>query len=347
MDQFYGPDIGLRKHAQTTFTGVIQSTDVIRAAIGTVGLFGDAYKWVLDNDEFRRWQTDEQSRVLWIKGDVGKGKTILLCCMIDELSQDRPSYDIKQGIGVIAVINSLLSWRLSTSLRGQGPLSFFFYQATDPRLNTDVAVLRGLIYHILIQRPSLIRHLRETYEYGGAKQVFEGSNAFFSLSQAMLSMLRHPDARGIYMIVDGLDECETGLPRLLDFIVETTSVSNTVKWIVSSRARLDIEQALMLDDSKTRLSLELNAEHVAEAVNCYIEYKVSLLISLKENRLLRDRVRHEMLRKSNGTFLWAALVVQELEAVQSWDVLQAIRDIPSGLVPLYNRMVKRIEQLNC
>jgi hypothetical protein len=310
------------------------------------GLFRDAYKWVLGNDEFCRWRTDNQNRVLWIKGDAGKGKTMLLCGMIDELSQQRPSSDIKQGKGIKAVIKSLLPRRLPISLPSQGPLSFFFCQATDARLNTDVAVLRGLIYHLLIQRPSLIKHLRETYEHGGGKQVFEGSGAFFSLSQAMLGMLRDPDARGIYMMVDALDECETGLPRLLDFIVKTTSVSNTVKWIVSSRARLDIEQALKLDDSKIRLSLELNAEHVTEAVNCYIDYKVSLLVSLKEQQSLRDRVRHEMLRKSNGTFLWAALVLQELEAVQSWDMLRVLDDMPPGLVPLYNRMVKKVEQLN-
>jgi hypothetical protein len=35
--QLYRPDTGLRKHVQTTFTDVMQSTDVIRAAIGTVG----------------------------------------------------------------------------------------------------------------------------------------------------------------------------------------------------------------------------------------------------------------------------------------------------------------------
>jgi hypothetical protein len=52
----------------------------------------------------------------------------------------------------------------------------------------------------------------------------------FSKAPALsLSMLHDLDTSGIYMIIDALDECETGLPRLLDFIVKTTSVSNTVK----------------------------------------------------------------------------------------------------------------------
>ncbi|CZR68133.1 uncharacterized protein PAC_18032 [Phialocephala subalpina] len=51
------------------------------------GLLKDSYRWILDNTDFQRWRQDEQSRLLWIKGDPGKGKTMLLCGIIDELTQ--------------------------------------------------------------------------------------------------------------------------------------------------------------------------------------------------------------------------------------------------------------------
>src|SRR5579859_2135085 len=38
------------------------------------GLFPDSYGWILKNVEFRRWCGDEQNRLLWIRGDPGKGK---------------------------------------------------------------------------------------------------------------------------------------------------------------------------------------------------------------------------------------------------------------------------------
>ncbi|KAF1830346.1 HET-domain-containing protein [Decorospora gaudefroyi] len=44
------------------------------------------YRWVLHNDSFRQWHEDPQSRLLWIKGDPSKGKTMLLCGIIDELA---------------------------------------------------------------------------------------------------------------------------------------------------------------------------------------------------------------------------------------------------------------------
>ncbi|EDU44825.1 conserved hypothetical protein [Pyrenophora tritici-repentis Pt-1C-BFP] len=41
-------------------------------------LLADSYRWILDNTTFRQWHKDQQSRLLWVKGDPGKGKTMLL-----------------------------------------------------------------------------------------------------------------------------------------------------------------------------------------------------------------------------------------------------------------------------
>jgi hypothetical protein len=49
------------------------------------GLLGDSYRWVLDNPDFRQWRDEPQSQLLWVKADPGKGKTMLLCGIIDEL----------------------------------------------------------------------------------------------------------------------------------------------------------------------------------------------------------------------------------------------------------------------
>ncbi|KAH7114519.1 hypothetical protein B0J13DRAFT_613667, partial [Dactylonectria estremocensis] len=38
------------------------------------GLLKDSYRWILDHSDFHRFRDDPQSRLLWIKGDPGKGK---------------------------------------------------------------------------------------------------------------------------------------------------------------------------------------------------------------------------------------------------------------------------------
>ena len=66
----------------------------------------------------------------------------------------------------------------------------------------------------------------------------------------------------------------SNLPKLLDFIVQKSSVSPRVKWIVSSRNWPDIVERLESAGHKVRLCLELNAESVSTAVSIYIQHKV-------------------------------------------------------------------------
>ena len=102
------------------------------------GLLADSSRWVLDNTTFQQWQRDPHSRLLWIKGDPGKGKTMLLCGIIDELK------------------------------RSTNDVSFFFCQGIDSRLNNATAVLRGLIYLLVKQQPRLAFYLRKRYDQAGA-----------------------------------------------------------------------------------------------------------------------------------------------------------------------------------
>jgi hypothetical protein len=55
-------------------------------------------------------------------------------------------------------------------------LSFFFCQATNSCINNAAAVLRGLIYLLINQQPSLILHVQEKYDHAG-KVLFEDTNA--------------------------------------------------------------------------------------------------------------------------------------------------------------------------
>jgi hypothetical protein len=159
-------------------------------------------------------------------------------------------------------------------------------------------------------------------------------------------MIQDPKLTAAYVVVDALDECEVGLPELLDLITRTMSAQSAyVKWIVSSRNRYDIERWLGLNNSRARLSLELNADHImiSHAVYVYVNHKVSQLFSHRNNKALQEQVRDWMHQKSGGTFLWVALVIEELRRVV--DMLEVLEDMPSGLTLVYDRMMKRIKQV--
>jgi hypothetical protein len=193
---------------------------------------------------------------------------------------------------------------LNKSIAKTNLLSYFFCQATDSRINNATAVLRGLLYLLVNQQPSLISHIRKKYDHAG-KVLFKDANAWVALSEIFTNILQDPSLNSTYFTINALDECITDLPKLLDFIVLMSSVCSRVKWIVSSRNNAHIKQRLQLDNSGIRLSLELkeNAAQVSRAVNAYINCCLSELPEIKYDQLLQDSVREKIQQKANSTFL--------------------------------------------
>jgi len=58
------------------------------------GLLEDSYYWILQNSDYQQWRSDPQSRPLWMKGDPGKGKTMLLYGIVNELEKSISKTDI-------------------------------------------------------------------------------------------------------------------------------------------------------------------------------------------------------------------------------------------------------------
>ncbi|KAH7187792.1 NACHT domain-containing protein [Fusarium oxysporum] len=275
------------------------------------GLLRDSYRWILDNDDFQRWRDDPQSQLLWIEGDPGKGKTMLLCGIIDELEKDPDN-----------------------------SLSYFFCQATEAQLSNATAVLRGLVYLLVVQQPALISHVREKHDHAG-KQLFEDRNAWEALSKILTAMINDSSLDGAILIIDALDECKTNRHQLLDLIVRPSRV----KWIVSSRNWQDIEDKLDNTKHKVRLHLELNKDSISKAVDTYIRYKVDRLACHKKyDKETRDIVENYLTSNADGTFLWVALVCQELAGptIRKRHTLNTLKSLSPGLNSLYDRMIGHI-----
>ena len=135
------------------------------------GLLRDSYSWVLDNWAFHQWHGGKQSRLLWMTGDPGKGKTMLLCGIINELAHST-------------------RW-ITKEAHSSTLLSFFFCQGTDSRINTASAVLGGLARCLAAQEPLLIPRIRDIMkEYGHSSgKLFEGPYAWFALSKIFTKIL--------------------------------------------------------------------------------------------------------------------------------------------------------------
>ena len=303
-------------------------------------LLADSYKWILDNkdyQDFANWHHGNTKRLLWIKGNAGKGKTMLL-------------------IGIVGELTAQLETHFDKSY-----LSYFFCQGTNNKLNTATAILRGLIWMLLRQQKSLIRHLDTFKDLGST--LFEARIAFYNLKKVLQSMLEDEVLERAYLVIDALDECrreEPGLPQLLELISEMSGKNDKVKWLVSSRNEPEIEAVLEEHTVRTRLSLELNAESVAGAVDAYIDCKMSELAERyrkayavrnvpkihEKLQRVQDDVAKELRQRADGTFLWVALVFKQIEGCGADKVLERVQQMPSGLYSMYAQMMRHVNELD-
>lgn len=93
--------------------------DMTRIELSKDRLLDDCYKWILRDPNFQAWHRTDAVPLLWINGDPGKGKTMLMIALARELLNDES--------------------------RSSGAVTFFFCQNTDLRLYNAVSILRGLI----------------------------------------------------------------------------------------------------------------------------------------------------------------------------------------------------------
>lgn len=293
--------------------------DMKRIVADKGGLLHDSYRWILDHPDFERWQTDPRICRLLITGDPGKGKTMLLCGIIEALKKD----DFNQ-------------------------ICYFFCQATEPNLRTSVAVLRGLIHHLVSRYSRLLVHVRKEYDDAGPG-IFKDQNAWQVVSKILDAMLNDPCVDGVFVILDALDECIEDRPKLLAFI-NAMSDGNRSRaiWIVSSRDWPEITNSL--DDSQpdVNLSLKLTDELISGAVEKYITHKVNELTKAKRymsDPNTRDQVERHLRDNSGNTFLWVALALKELHAgivIEPHHAKKVLEKSPPDLNRLYERIIGHI-----
>jgi WD40 repeat protein len=279
------------------------------------GLIEDASHWVYDTPEYRKWFKAELGSVLWIKGDPGKGKTMLICSIIDDLQSRKGKADI---------------------------LAYFFCQATDTRINNATAVLRGLLCSIFEQQPSLVSHLRTRYSRAGGR-IFEDSNAWIVLTGVFSKIISDPLLPTMYILIDALDECDTNLRELMQFISLASNSASRVRWVLSSRNWPLIQDGLANTNRKLRLSLELNGESIAAAVRSFIHCKVNQLATKHGyDAQVQETIIEYVSINAQDTFLWVALLFNTLKNIPKRHVLQKLKAVPAGLDALYDRMLQQI-----
>ncbi|KAJ5741107.1 G-protein beta WD- 40 repeats containing protein [Penicillium malachiteum] len=245
-------------------------------------LLRQSFQWILRDPQYHSWRNGIDVCLLWIKGGAGKGKTMISIGLIEELS--RVQY-------------------------GPAVLTYFFCQNADNELNTLESLIKGLILRLVNQQIELKEILRHRWDT--KNDCFtEDLTLWRTLWNILVEMLDRCNSPKVYIIADGLDECQdSGMADFLKLLIRNgLDHPAKIKWLVTSRPLEAAERVLLAGYDQIQVSLELNSRHVAQAVQSHISHKVDeLSIYNKYGETLRREIEDELTTKAEGTFLWVSL----------------------------------------
>lgn len=282
-------------------------------------LLYESIEWIFQDPQYAAWQDGDDVGLLWIKGGAGKGKTMLSIGLIERIPHRH------EGITIV---------------------TYFFCQNSDHELNTIASIIKGLILRLVRQQEQLAASLRSRWNTAN-KRFNEDVSSWRKLWDMFLEILECCQCQRIYVVVDALDECEDeGTADFLRLIVRTgLHQPCKIKWLLTSRPLDSAEQELLAGADQAFVSLELNSDHIAKAVQTYIAYKTAELGRRQSyGPKLLDMVTDELTRRAENTYLWVSLACKTMESVRRDQAMDMIQELPPGLPAFYRRI---LYQLRC
>lgn len=278
--------------------------------------------WLLGKEEYNNWVRETESSILWIYGIPGSGKSVLASYIIERL---------RSPTGESTV-----------------PLIYFFCSGRDRNRRVTAHILRSFIFQLQTQHPNLANLVEQAYK----DSMTKGADRFEELWTLFESMVRE---QTVVCVIDGLDECqerdEDGnlersafTHRLLQLAKEQSS-EVYFKMLLTSRNEPDIRTAFHAA-SKLIQTISIFPSDVSKDIQTYISSRIDASNELADLSVdLKSTIVETLEQNACGMFIWARLMIQELETRDSDEAVEeALKSLPQGLSELYDRILDSIAQ---
>ena len=258
--------------------------------------------WFLASDEYNEWKSSNTSDLLWVSGKPGCGKSVLAAVIVADLKLE---------------------------LEPQSAIAYAFCRREDRSSQSPAAILGSLASQISQQQDGINSEIEK--EFSSSKHGEEPSQR--TIRMLMRSVLSY--STKLFIVVDGLDECENNdqlAQDLRDFVQQNST--SAVKIIILSRHEYLLEECFK---PYRRIQPDLGANEID--LKAYIE---SLFPDDSEANVNQE-IRKECVAKADGMFLWVKLLWKSLQKpLNSKQKLKRIKDTPAGLKNMYDRILKDI-----
>ena len=285
--------------------------------------------WVLKQLDFLAWisstGTEDTTKILWIYGSAGFGKSILCARLIDYLRNDFHK-----------------------------PVAYFFCSFSDESKRQPRSILRSWVAQLTLQQNSAMEVAKAAY--------LERQSSGATEQDLWLLLKRiHAQVENCVFVVDGYDECVAEEINLKSHSTSKSrasflkSLMSAIKDLRSrillvSREDYDIRKQLanaeLSPSSYEIFRLQVMPDHTREDIKSFSRFLVEQRLSNKSKDLQAD-LGLKVADKCEGMFLWVCLLHDRLSPAKNARQLQKmIFDTPAGLTQAYERDLNAIHEFS-
>ncbi len=266
--------------------------------------------WILERPEFELWMhsdaSDATTRMLWLTGVPGAGKTVLSSFVISRCSE-------------------------VSDKKSSTPTIYFFFKGTDNDKNSVIAVTRSLLYQLYLLSPaSLCADILSLRDGGGKDKALSDQGLW------ELFVTHARDMNNLTIILDALDECdEVGV--LLRRMIAFLDCCRAKIFLVS---RKEESIALVLE---VYPHIVVTDGDIEADIYSYVKAEIAKIPRFHGKPLQRKMIS-ALSSGHGGMFLWAYLMIQELKELGTVrEVDEALRGLPKGLDNMHENIITRLD----
>ncbi|KAJ5818486.1 hypothetical protein N7474_004077 [Penicillium riverlandense] len=267
--------------------------------------------WILTKASYVKWRDGESGndRTLWIKGKPATGKSVLAGHVIDQLKES-----------------------------GQ-TCSYFFFKHGDKSKSNLGCCLRSLAFQMASSNGEASDAILGMQADGVCLDRVDERTLWRIL---FLSGIFQATMDWHYWVIDALDECSNP-SVLLHAILSNMDESIPLRILVTSRYTVDLDQGFSVIPPNQIQSLPISTTDTESDLRLLVERRIQALGVVGPDG--RGTLAEKILDKSNGSFLWTILVLEELLRCHSRkEIHQILGDVPRGMESLYKRTLDHMSQ---
>ncbi|KAL9621688.1 MAG: hypothetical protein Q9160_003941 [Pyrenula sp. 1 TL-2023] len=278
-------------------------------------------EWVLSSREFGDWlHLQTASSLLWLQGDTGCGKTIL-CSAIIEVTKEH------------------------CAQQPDRLLAYYYFNYDVKGERAIEGLLRALVKQLASGNDRCSSHLFGLWDECDTGTRQPSLSELMRIVNEMLAMLKESY---VYIVIDGLDECQDldQLSFVLQSLITSSKRVGCIihRFILLSRSRKALQTNL---DSLEPNVLRIEGPQVDADIGRYV---TSRLINdhwwSRWTDDVRAHVQATLINKAKGMFQWVKCQLEALKKSKNLLMLQkCLRELPITIEFTYERSLGEIDPL--